>query len=50
MISPQLIPQITVVDTSDNDKVESFHIILQLEFIFLGQNYNPGFQLPQLSQ
>lgn len=50
MISPQLIHQITVVDTSDNDKVELFHIILQLELIFLGQNYNPGFQLPWLSQ
>lgn len=50
MISPQLIHQITVVDTSDNNEVELFHIILQLEIIFLWQKYNPGFQLPQLSQ
>lgn len=49
MISPQLSHQVTVVDTSDNGKVELFHII-QLELIFLGQNYNPGFQLPWLSQ
>lgn len=50
MISPQLILQITVVDTPDNDAVEMFHIILQIELIFLRKNYNPGFQLPLLSQ
>lgn len=49
MISPPLIHQITVVDTSDNNEVELFHIILHLELIFLWQKYNPGFQLP-LSQ
>lgn len=30
MISPHLIHQITAVGTSDNDKVELFHIILQI--------------------
>lgn len=50
MISPQLIHQITVVDTSDNNEVELFHIILHLELIFLWQKYNSGLQLPQLSQ